>query len=170
MDDHTPAIYAALHKYAYPAERRDADFKQDVMVIVLDKFNQKYDPKKSKVTTYLYCLTWSAVQQVRYLRKLKSERMPTVFLGDTDVVAPRIIPAIDNKDGLEDALQLLLPRYKQAVTLVFYNSCTYEEARKIMGVTRQRVEQLTKKGILAMRVILTAKQKRLERKKHANDV
>jgi len=169
MDDHTRVIYAALKRLRHFRERRDDDFTQDVMAIVLERFSRTYDPTRAKVTTYLYLLTWSAVWEVRRLRKLRHARMPTVCLGDTDVIAPQRSPDIDNKDRLEHALQSLSPKCKQAVTLVFYESCTYKEAGKIMGKSRQRVQQLVSKGILSMRVTLTARQQR-ERKEHANDV
>ena len=162
MFEHTPVIYAALKKFAYAREYRDADFKQDVIAIVLERFSRTYDPTKSKPTTYLYKLTWSSVHQVRSLHKLKADRMPTMFLGDTDVAAPHSIPAADNADGLEKALQAIEPKRKQAITLIFYKSCTYTEAGAIMGVSRQRVKQFTEEGIQAMHVILTREKRKCE--------
>lgn len=155
MFEHTPALYAALHKFAYSRENQDADFTQDVIAIVLEQFNRTYDPTRSKVTTYLFCLTWSAVQLVRQRRKLKSKRMPTVFLGDSDVAAPQSSLSIDNVDRVETALRGIPPRCKQAINLIFYENCTYKSAGDIMGVSRQRVQQLTDQGLRAMRANLT---------------
>ncbi len=90
-----------------------------------------------------------------HLRKRKGPHLPLDegLAGTSDVPELEMLKS-EEKRQLQQALAALKPEYRQALTLIYFEDMSYEEAGKVMKQNRRQMYHLIERGKTSLRETL----------------
>lgn len=159
-------VRTQIHKYGIHKTEDVEDIVQDVFV----HFHAKFDPERSKPTTYLY----RSIQDVmrEYLRNSKtkqlhlnmavkydgSQKMCEFIMNSIveDVTHELVYESMNNAE-LKAAIKLLSDKQRQVILLLFVESRTQKETGATLGVSESRVNQIKWQALGRLRELLDGK-------------
>ena len=147
-----PIILAAVRRtlisHSHRADKGLAeDIAQDVFVrLVEDDFRllRRYDPARASLSTWL-----TLVARGTTLNQLRRRRIPTVPVERAQETASRPPP-----DGIELPLDLLSPRQRLVLRLLYDDELSVKEAAEALGVAPQTIRSTKHKAIARLRGLL----------------
>lgn len=158
-------FYEAMKKHKME-HHSDGDIGRDVLTYVT-RAMRNYDPKRSKISTFIYKYVDFGLREAR--RKFKKELEEKTYavssfgvFNDQDIQL--IDPAtVEGKEPylieeLTHALRLLPAQYRIALKLYCSGDHTCQSGGEAMGLSRQRYDQLVHKGLEKLRELLPRKE------------
>ena len=164
--DYIPLVRKRIAKYGIIKREDVEDIIQDVFL----HFHSKFDPERSKPTTYLY----QSIQDVmrEYLRQSKtkhmhlnmavkydgSQKMCEFIMNSIveDVTHELVYESMNNAE-LQAAIKLLTEKQRQVILLLFVESRTQKETGVKLGVSESRVNQIKWQALGRLRELLDGK-------------
>lgn len=134
-----PVYISIMNNASYPFQHL---LNQDVLyrciLLGLFEFLRRYDPKRSKPTTFLSkCIRWECIRMLSYTQ-------PACKLHDVE--APH-----DSQREINEYLSCLDDTDKQLVIDYYINKYTYRELAKRHGCSHEHIRKKVKKAIAKMR-------------------
>lgn len=112
---------------------------------------------KASLKTYLYTIGRNkAVNYIRRAGKCVAQDPSELQTGEGDAAALPEAELLRREESraLNAALDRLLPEYRAALHLVYFEELSYESAARVMKKSKKQVENLVYRGKKALRAIL----------------
>lgn len=154
----SPGVFA--HAVRLTGDRAEAeDVAQEVM-LKLWRIAPDWRAGEAKVTTWLYRVTANlCIDRMRRRKAGPLEEAPEPE-DETPSVAARMVER-DRASALQDALDALPDRQRQAVVLRHLEGLGNPEIARIMDISPRAVESLTARGKRALEAILSGRREEL---------
>lgn len=150
----------ALYRFALTKLGNEADAADIVNTVLIEVWNTALRFEfRSKVSTWMFGIANHRI--IDLLRKRRADHEDDFSLVDISDSAPEmtaVLSAAQDKATLNYCLSKLKPEHKQAIELLFFRDCSYEEIGEIMdcakGTIKSRVHhaKLTLKECLSRRL------------------
>ncbi len=108
---------------------------------------------RSSFRTWLFSIGRN--QALMYLRKRREPELPLdeALAGSSDVPELEILRSESSRQ-LQQALSMINPEYRQALTLIYFEDMSYEDAGTVMKRSRRQMYHLIERGKVSLRETL----------------
>lgn len=143
-----------LHGYLLRQAANVADAQEVAQEAMLTLWQRadRYDSRLGALRPWLYRIARNRlIDRQRKLRELPLEAAPSEALGDEagdPAALPRLKPTAESLAAL---LQVLPPRQREALALVYLQGFRQADAARIMGIERRALESLLARGRAALK-------------------
>ncbi len=160
-DRHAGLVYGVGLNMLGNAQEAE-DLTQDIFIKLVE--NQKYDPARGSLRTFLMMLTRSRAmdrlrsRQTARRSQRKLQISHAASAEDIDFATQSII-ADEQSETVKAALAQLSDEQQQALRLAYYEGFTQSDIASRLDIPLGTIKARTRRGLLKLRQILTIRQK-----------